>query len=66
MTTEEREHRFRALYEAARPRVAAYALRRVASHEDAADVVAETFTIAWRRLDNIPGACCGCAPRADV
>jgi RNA polymerase sigma-70 factor (ECF subfamily) len=31
----------------------AYALRRV-SPEDAADVVAETFAIAWRRLEDIP------------
>jgi RNA polymerase sigma-70 factor (ECF subfamily) len=31
--------------------VLAYALRR-ASREDAADVVAETFLVAWRRLDD--------------
>jgi RNA polymerase sigma-70 factor (ECF subfamily) len=33
--------------------VLGYALRR-ASHEDANDVVAETFLVAWRRLDDIP------------
>ena len=34
--------------------VLAYALRRAAGPEDAADVVAETFLIAWRRLSDIP------------
>ena len=54
MTLDERERRFRALYEWGRPRLLAYALRRTPSPEDAADVVAETFAIAWRRLDAIP------------
>ena len=52
--TEERKVRFRRLYEAERARIVAYVLRRTASPEDAADVVAETFTIAWQRLDDIP------------
>lgn len=34
--------------------VLAYALRRVEDREDAADVVAETFLIAWRRLGEVP------------
>lgn len=46
--------RFRALYDAAYPRVMAYALRRARSREDALDVVAETMLTAWRRLDDIP------------
>jgi RNA polymerase sigma-70 factor (ECF subfamily) len=54
MTIDDRERSFRALYERARPRLLAYALRRTASPEDAADVVAETFAIAWRRLDALP------------
>jgi RNA polymerase sigma factor (sigma-70 family) len=54
MIEDERERRFRALYGRARPRLLAYALRRTLSPEDAADVVAETFFIAWRRLDAVP------------
>lgn len=46
--------RFASLYHAARPRLLAYALRRTASPEDAADVIAETFTIGWRRFDDVP------------
>lgn len=34
--------------------VLAFALRRAPSAEDAADVVAETFLIAWRRLSEVP------------
>jgi RNA polymerase sigma-70 factor (ECF subfamily) len=34
--------------------ILAYALRRVEDREDAADVVAETFLIAWRRLAEVP------------
>lgn len=47
------ERRFRALYDDHYRRVFAYARRRVASLADANDVVAETYTIAWRRLDVI-------------
>jgi RNA polymerase sigma-70 factor, ECF subfamily len=35
--------------------ILAYALRRVEDREDAADVLAETFLIAWRRLGEVPG-----------
>jgi RNA polymerase sigma factor (sigma-70 family) len=51
---QQRQERFRAVYEAVRPRLVAYALRRTSSPEDAADVAAETFAIAWRRLDDVP------------
>jgi RNA polymerase sigma-70 factor (ECF subfamily) len=54
VTIDARQERFRALYESALPRVIAYALRRTRSADDAADVVAETFTIAWRRIDDVP------------
>jgi RNA polymerase sigma-70 factor (ECF subfamily) len=46
--------RFRVLYDAAYPRITAYALRRARSPEDALDVVAETMLVAWRRFDEIP------------
>ena len=54
MTAEERVERFTKLYRESRARLLAYALRRTASSEDAADAVAETFGIAWRRFDEIP------------
>jgi RNA polymerase sigma factor (sigma-70 family) len=45
--------RFRALYEANYAAILGYALRR-APRDDAADVVAETFLTAWRRLRDVP------------
>lgn len=51
---DERSERFRGLYRWAQPLVTAYALRRTATPEDAGDVVAETFLVAWRRLDDVP------------
>jgi RNA polymerase sigma-70 factor (ECF subfamily) len=50
---DERRSSFRRLYEAHADRVLAYAMRRIPAHE-AADVVAERFLIAWRRLDILP------------
>ncbi len=44
---------FRQLYDSNYTRLVAYALRR-ATEEDAADVVAETFLVAWRDLDRVP------------
>jgi RNA polymerase sigma factor (sigma-70 family) len=51
----ERAARFRALYEAHVDVVHAYVLRRAEPGIDAADVVAETFTTLWRRLEDVPG-----------
>jgi len=51
---DERCARFRALYEANYDVILGYALRRTL-HADALDVVAETFTVAWRRLERVPG-----------
>ena len=51
---EERQARFEHLYDQASLQVLGYALRRAGSPEDAADVVSETFLIAWRRLDEVP------------
>jgi RNA polymerase sigma-70 factor (ECF subfamily) len=50
----QRELRFRALYQEHYASIRAYAVRRLASAEDVADVVAETFTAAWRRLGEVP------------
>src|ERR1700712_497071 len=46
--------RFGRLYRDQGRAILAYALRRVEGPEDAADVVAETFLVAWRRLDEVP------------
>lgn len=46
--------RFEAIYQAHYGAVAAYARRRAADPVDAQDAVAETFTIAWRRLPELP------------
>jgi RNA polymerase sigma factor (sigma-70 family) len=45
---------FSRLYREQGRTILAYALRRVEDREDAADVVAETFLIAWRRLAEVP------------
>lgn len=50
-----RRHRFEQVYAEHRTALLGYVLRRTASGEDAADVIAETFLTAWRRLDDIPG-----------
>jgi RNA polymerase sigma-70 factor, ECF subfamily len=49
------ERRFAALYQAYYRPILAYAVRRVAPGEDAADVVADVFTTAWRRIAELPG-----------
>lgn len=49
------EHRFRLLFDAHFDAVLGYALRR-AGTDDAADVAADTFLVAWRRLDDVPEA----------
>jgi DNA-directed RNA polymerase specialized sigma24 family protein len=48
-----RRERFQMLYEENYHRVLGYARRRV-ERDDAHDVVAETFLVAWRRLEQIP------------
>ena len=49
-----RERRLNALYAAHGRAVLAYAVRRTDDEHDAADVLAETFLVAWRRLDDVP------------
>lgn len=51
---EERKGRFEAVYRATYDQILGYAVRRCDSPEDAADVVAETFAIAWRRVERLP------------
>lgn len=50
---EARQRRFRAVYEDHLDRVARYAARRIDARE-VHDVAAETFLVAWRRLDDVP------------
>ncbi|RCG30228.1 sigma-70 family RNA polymerase sigma factor [Sphaerisporangium album] len=50
----ERPAAFEAVYRQTYGQITAYAARRCDSPQDAADVVAETFAIAWRRMDELP------------
>jgi RNA polymerase sigma-70 factor (ECF subfamily) len=50
-----REQAFEALYTAHYQAIAGYVLRRVPADE-ADDVIAQVFTVAWRRFDNVPPA----------
>ncbi len=52
-TSDAARRRFTAIYAAYYHRVLGYALRR-ADADDAADLVADTFATAWRRLDHVP------------
>ncbi|MFV2177789.1 RNA polymerase sigma factor [Actinomadura sp. LOL_016] len=51
---DERKARFEAVYTASYEPILGYVLRRCSSPDDAADVVAEVFAVAWRRLDDLP------------
>jgi RNA polymerase sigma-70 factor (ECF subfamily) len=48
-----RRLRFQALYEANYSAILGYALRR-APRDEAGDVVADTFLVAWRRISDVP------------
>ncbi|MER7441844.1 RNA polymerase sigma factor [Micromonospora avicenniae] len=50
----EHEDRFRRVYASNFQPLLAYALRRTEQPEDAADIVAETFLVAWRRSHDMP------------
>lgn len=52
--SDERRSRFEGMYQAHRGSVLGYVLRRTQSPDDAADVIAETFLAAWRRIDEMP------------
>jgi RNA polymerase sigma-70 factor, ECF subfamily len=51
---DDRRQRFETVYTANHGPVLGYVLRRTANPDDAADVIAETFLTAWRRLDDVP------------
>jgi RNA polymerase sigma factor (sigma-70 family) len=51
---DERRRRFEAVYAAHRGPILGYVLRRTDNPDDAADVIAETFLTAWRRLEDMP------------
>ena len=53
--TRTRDEVFRHLYAEHFSAVLGFALRRVDRPEDAADVAADTFLVAWRRLAHVPG-----------
>jgi RNA polymerase sigma-70 factor (ECF subfamily) len=48
------EERFDRLFREHGRDLLGYALRRATDAEDAADVVAETFLVAWRRIEEVP------------
>jgi RNA polymerase sigma factor (sigma-70 family) len=50
----QRRRRFEEIYAANHVPILGYALRRTLNSDDAADVLAETFLAAWRRLDELP------------
>ena len=52
----ERERRFEELYRATAKDLLAFIARRTPEPEEATDFLAEAYTVAWRRLDEIPPA----------
>ena len=58
MSEREARDRLAAVYDECAPRVYAYALRHSGPTE-ADDVLAETFAVAWRRLDAVPDPAIG-------
>lgn len=50
----DRRDRFETIFLAHSRAILGYALRRVPVAADAADVVAETFLVVWRRIDDVP------------
>jgi RNA polymerase sigma factor (sigma-70 family) len=53
VASDERAH-FEQLFRDTRTSLLAYVMRRSQSAEDAADVLAQTYLVAWERLDAIP------------
>jgi RNA polymerase sigma-70 factor (ECF subfamily) len=55
VTPAEQRERFELLYRELYRPISGYVLRRSESAEDAAEAIAETFVVLWRRLDACPG-----------
>jgi RNA polymerase sigma-70 factor (ECF subfamily) len=52
----DRRARFEQLYVELHPAVSAYVVRRLPELTDPGDVLADVFTVVWRRLDELPRA----------
>ena len=52
--TDDLRRRFEQVYTVHHAAILGYALRRTGNADDAADVIAETFLTAWRRIDHVP------------
>jgi RNA polymerase sigma-70 factor (ECF subfamily) len=53
MTKPTRGERFQAMYVAHYAAILGYCIRRI-GHDDAHDAASEVFTVAWRRIDDMP------------
>jgi RNA polymerase sigma-70 factor (ECF subfamily) len=51
---QDRQQRFEEFFAANREAVLGYLVRRTANRHDAADLLADTFLVAWRRLEDVP------------
>jgi RNA polymerase sigma-70 factor (ECF subfamily) len=51
---QDRRGRFEEVYDLYSGQILAFVARRTGDPDSAADVVAETFTVAWRRIDDVP------------
>lgn len=54
MRRDDRHERFTEIYDVYSGLILAYAAARTTDSADAADIVAETFSVAWRRIDDVP------------
>lgn len=54
MVSDDRRQRFEAVFRGHHDQVLRYARRRLPEPADAQDALAETFTVAWRRLHEVP------------
>ena len=50
----ETEDRFEAMYHRTAPDILSYLVRRLPTREDAADLLADVYLVAWRRWHDLP------------